>query len=118
MAETRSTWRVYAKQWVFDSRHDSEEAATQHGASEYADRLDADELQVVVDDLDGETYVLLTNRWGVVAEWKYEDRARAWAQAWAEDFKGTVAAVEVVERNSREEHALLQHGVLKKAPSN
>ena len=115
MSETRSTWRFYVKQWLLDSRHDSQEQALAHAHEQYGDRLTEAEMRVEPDDLGGPTWVLWTSRWGVIAEWKYEDYARFWAKAFCEDFDIAEEDCQVVERNSRAEHELTQHGVLKVA---
>lgn len=116
MSETRSTWRIYVKQWFLDSRHESLEAAESHAVKAYAERLDPDEIKVSEDDLDPSTWVLWTHRWAVFAEVKYEEFAHRFSQACVDDFDLDDAHVKVIERNSRAEHELLQHGVLKKAP--
>jgi hypothetical protein len=118
MKETRSTWRIYAKQWVFDSRHASHDAALSHALDKYGERLDPEEYRASEDDLDGSTWVLWTHRWSVLAESKYEEFAFAYAQACMKDFDLPEEYVKVIERNSRAEHELLQHGVLKKAQQN
>lgn len=117
MSETRSTWRIYAKQWLFDSRHPSEEEAEDYAIAKYRDRLAGDEVRVEADDLDGKTWVLWTHRWAVLAESKYEEFAVAYALACESDFGLPHEHVKVIQRNSRAEHVLLQHGVLKMAPS-
>lgn len=115
MSETRATWRIYAKQWLFDSRHDSEPQALAHAAAKYAERLMPDEVDVRPDDLDGTSWVLWTHRWSVLAESKYAEFATAYAHACMADHGLSEEHVRVIERNSRTEHELLQHGVLKMA---
>ena len=115
MSETRSTYRVYVKQWLFDSRHDTEVDALAYATKTYEERLAADEVQIKPDDLDGATWVVWTHRWSVAAELKYATGAELWSDAIKDDFGLVGENVKVIERNSRAEHELLQHGVLKVA---
>ena len=103
--EIGSTWRVYVKQWLIDSRHDDEQGAAV-AAQKYAGRLLEGDM-FAVEDFDN-SWLLMTKRWNVHSEWKYVTEATKVVEALAggED-------VQLVARNSRDEHKLLQYGILR-----
>lgn len=114
-SEIASTWRVYVRTWVFDSRWSTLEDANAHYEKTYSGRLIDGGWTVSEDPEDG-TWVLWVHTWTVDSEWKRENFARAWATAIVTE-RGIVPEdnVEVVERNSRREHVLASYGLMKLA---
>lgn len=109
--ELGSTYRVYVKEWVFDSRHDSEAQALAHYVETYEGRLQAGDSEIVA-DFDN-TFALRLRLWNVAAEWKREHLAEGFAAALVEDGRALKADIQVVARNSRLEHSLKAYAVLK-----
>lgn len=105
--ELASTWRVYRKEWVFDSRHESFEAGLLHSDETYQGRIEPEDIQLSPDN-GGDGVVVQVRRWNVAGEWKTHDRAIKHADSLKDRFE-----VQVVARNSRQEHVLKQYGVLK-----
>lgn len=121
--ELDATYRVLEKQFLFDSRHHSQESAQAHFEKVYAGRLYAkgdslpdgtiaedDDWKIVKDEWSTTgDYILWTRRWNAVAEWKTEEYALQEGERRTKEGR----IVEVVPRNSRKEHQLTQYGILK-----
>jgi hypothetical protein len=105
--EIASTHRVYRKEWLFDSRH-RDVATAKEEASRYEGRLHDDDIRFDTDNDTGEC-VVWTRRWNVAGEWKWSAHAEKHATA----LRKAGAEVEIVARNSRQEHRLRNYGVLK-----
>lgn len=109
--ELRSTVRVYAKSWVFDSRHVTEGEAHVVALAKFGGRLDPEDIAIRADEIRYEPWELWTRIWNVGGEFKYEDDANVRA----EELRGAGFEVNVVDRNSREEHRLTSYGKVKLA---
>lgn len=109
--ELGSTFRVYVKEWVFDSRHLSHDEASSHYIVTYEGRLANGDAEISKDFDD--TWVLKLNLWNVAAEWKREHLAEAYAKALVEDGRCSSGDVQVVPRNSKLEHQLRAYSILK-----
>lgn len=108
--ETPSTFRVYRKEWLFDSRHPSQESALEHFNTVFRGRLADGDWEVRPDD-NGRDHVLWIRTWNVAGEWKWQPQAEVHkAQLVGEGYEALV-----VVRNSRAEHLLTLHGVVKMA---
>lgn len=111
--ETESTVRVYVVEWVFDRRFATLPEASAYAEATYAGRLLEGDLRVLLDEVDTHTWVVWVRRPNVNSEWKRPELATAWAAALMEDGQAAGDDIRIVTRNSREEHKLLQYGVLK-----
>lgn len=110
--EITSTVRVYRKEWMWESRHPTEEIAWAYFKEAFGGRLHPDDVRVEYDpELTRAPYFLLLRRWNVHTEWKDASLAKRHAELLVEEDPETV--VEVVSRNSRREHKLKAYGVLK-----
>lgn len=104
--ELDSTWRVYAKVWLHLARRGTE-AEAEKFSQQFVGRLLPEDLRVEP-DTDG-TWIVEGRCWNVLAEWKYEQSARGYADNLHLDGFDP----EVVSRNSKREHELRAYGVLR-----
>lgn len=109
--EIGSTYRVYVKEWVFDSRHLSHDEALNHYVLTYEGRLGAGDSEIIKDF--DETWVLRLKLWNVAAEWKRVHLADRHAAALIEDEYAATDDIMVVPRNSKQEHTLKAYSILK-----
>ena len=108
--ELRSSFRVYRKEWRFDTRHDSPKGAWHRFEHTYANRLEKTDYEVREDSDRAKAFALWVRIWNVVGEYKEREDAEAVeASLRADGFQD----VELVTRNSREEHRLRNYGKLK-----
>jgi hypothetical protein len=103
--ELPSTWRVYVKEWVFDSRHATRSAALKWFDSVYRGRFEEQDFRYDEDLSRTRPYELWLRRWNLSGEFKHQQQAEAHA--------ATRDDTEVVSRNSRREHELKAYGVAK-----
>lgn len=106
VAEIDSTWRVYHKEWLFDSRFAKEHDAEEHARS-FDGRLQFGDLRVRFEKGSARPWVIDTRIWNVHSEWKAKHLASLAAE------KLHTGAIEVVARNSRREHQLKMYGITK-----
>jgi hypothetical protein len=108
-AELPSTWRVYRKEFLLDSRHITRHEAMERYDAVYRGRVEEHDVRFDEDLVRSRPYELCIRKWNLAGEFKYE--AAAWAHAAMIDLAAD--EVEVVSRNSRREHELKAYGVAK-----
>lgn len=107
--EIASTHRVYTKTWLLEARHRTPEDATTDFETRFLGRLQDGDWRIEQDPINKRDWLLWTNRWTVMSEWKTPALAEEHAEKVRERFKD----VTVVPRNSRREHVLTQYGIVK-----
>jgi hypothetical protein len=107
--EIGSTWRVYTKEWLIQSRGTEDEMEKLY-TTKYEGRVEEDDHVIKLDD-ESKTYTLELRLWNVKAEWKTKELADVHAENLAK-AKGNGFLVDVVARNSRKEHVLSNYGKL------
>lgn len=107
--EIASTHRVYVKTWLLEARHATAEDATSDYETRFLGRLQDGDFRIDKDPINKRDWLLWTNRWTVMGEWKTAALAEEHAEKVRERFKD----VTVVPRNSRREHVLTQYGIVK-----
>jgi hypothetical protein len=112
-AEIETTWRVYRREWVHVGTFESEEAAQADIAAKWVDRLPEEDIHI--QQVMTTSHALYVRKWNVAAEHKDESTALDYAADLLVNHNVPGADLKVVERNSREEHLLMQVGVLKQA---
>lgn len=107
--EIDTTTRVYRKDWLFDTRHETEVEAHAFFAVKYEGRIEPEDFRIVPVPV-GEGFFLEIRRWNILGEFKTEELA-------AELLVAQVAPEEcrLVTRNSRQEHLLTDYGTKKLA---
>ena len=107
-SELRSTVRVYRKEFLFDSRHETRHDA-EMAVGTYRDRITPEDADVRVDPIRTRPFELWVRRWNVAGE--YKDPIEAFLRAAHLHVAGL--ETQVVPRNSRAEHELRSYGVVK-----
>ena len=113
-AELQSTWRVYRKEFLLDSRHITRREAMERFDAVYRGRIADEDVRFDEDLIRSRPYEVWVRRWNLAGEFKWE------GQAWdhVERIKATdegITDFDVVPRNSRREHTLKAYGVAKLA---
>lgn len=113
--ELRSTYRVYRKEFLLDSRHITRHDAMERFDTMYRGRIEEHDVRFDEDLIRSRPYEVWIRKWNLAAEFKHESEAWEHARliestAWPEPI-----TVEVVPRNSRAEHTLKSYGVAKLA---
>jgi hypothetical protein len=113
-AELPSTYRVYRKEFLLDSRHVTRSEAMARFDVAYRGRVQPEDVRFDEDLIRSRPYELWIRRWNLAGEFKWE------GQAWdhVERIKSTdegITDFDVVPRNSRREHELKSYGVAKLA---
>lgn len=103
--ELRSTIRVYVKEFLYDSRWPIETLA-QDRLTQYETRLLPEDREVREAAGRSSPYEVWLRLWNLAGEYKHEERAQEVAQ----ELRDEGFDVEVVPRNSRNEHALRSYG--------
>jgi hypothetical protein len=110
-AELQSTWRVYRKEFLLDSRHITRHDAMDRYDAVYRGRIEEQDVRFDEDLIRSRPYEVWVRKWNLAGEFKHE--ATALEHAAMSDL--VVDEVEVVPRNSRREHELKSYGVAKLA---
>lgn len=110
-AELPSTWRVYRKEFLLDSRRITRREVMERFDTMYRGRVEDRDVRFDEDLMRSRPYELWIRKWNLAGEFKHEAEARehasiAESNAWPEPIE-----VEVVPRNSRREHELKAYGI-------
>jgi hypothetical protein len=108
-AELRSTWRVYRKEFLLDSRHVTRHAAMERFDAVYRGRIENHDVRFDEDLIRSRPYEVWIRKWNLAGEFKHE------IDAWEHARRQEDVETEVVPRNSRREHELKAYGVAKLA---
>jgi hypothetical protein len=112
-AELPSTWRVYRKEFLLDSRHVTRHEAMERYDAMYRGRVEEWDARFDEDLVRSRPYELWVRKWNLAAEFKHEAAALEHASLVESNARPEPIAVEVVPRNSRREHELKAYGVAK-----
>lgn len=112
-AELPSTWRVYRKEFLLDSRHITRRAAMDRYEAMYKGRVSPGDFRFDEDLIRSRPYELWVKRWNLLGEFKHETEALAHASLVESEAWPKAIEVEVVSRNSRREHELKAYAVAK-----
>lgn len=110
-AEIDTTTRVYRKDWLFDTRHTTEEGARIHFATKYAGRIIDDDWRITPAPIGPGVYLEI-RKWNILGEFKTQELAEEFVQTNRAVVPDT-EDVRIVTRNSRDEHLLMDYGVKK-----
>jgi hypothetical protein len=112
-AEIETTWRVYRLEWVVAANLPTREAAEAHVAEKWEGRLP--EKDIHIQQVSTSQFMVYVRKWNVNAERKNESDALDFAADLLMNHAVPGTDLKVVERNSRDEHVLVQVGVLKQS---
>lgn len=110
-AELPSTWRVYRKEFLLDSRHITRHEAMERYDTVYRGRVEAADARFDEDLIRSRPYELWVRRWNLAGEFKHEAEALEHANVVESNAWPEAIEVEVVPRNSRREHELKAYGI-------
>lgn len=103
--EIESSFRLYIREWIYVGRHPIEEESNQDLNAMFGGRVRPEDMQTVK-DWDG-SWLMMVRRWNLAAEVKTEVLAAEFLDAlMSEGYEA-----QMVGRNSRAEHSLVQYGV-------